>query len=51
MILRLGRGDAPVDFAKLPGVQLLIIDDETHRRDFADRIRWNRAYYRLARGF
>jgi L-arabinose isomerase len=40
-----------VDFANLLGVELLIIDGSTKRRDFADRIRWNQAYYRLAQGF
>ena len=40
-----------VDFANLLGVELLIIDGSTNRRDFADRIRWNQAYYRLAQGF
>ena len=43
--------DQLVDFANLLGVELLIIDGETRRRDFADRIRWNQAYYRLAQGF
>ena len=43
--------DQLVDFANLLGVELLIIDDSTNRRDFADRIRWNQAYYRLAQGF
>jgi L-arabinose isomerase len=40
-----------VDFANLLGVELLVIDGSTNRRDFADRIRWNQAYYRLAQGF
>ena len=40
-----------LDFADLLGVELLIIDGSTNRRDFADRIRWNQAYYRLAQGF
>jgi L-arabinose isomerase len=43
--------DQLVDFANLLGVELLIIDSSTNRRDFADRIRWNQAYYRLAQGF
>ncbi len=43
--------DQLLDFANLLGVELLIIDGGTNRRDFADRIRWNQAYYRLARGF
>jgi L-arabinose isomerase len=43
--------DQVVDFANLLGIELLIIDSSTNRRDFADRIRWNQAYYRLAQGF
>jgi L-arabinose isomerase len=43
--------DQLVDFANLLGVELLIIDGSTNRRDLADRIRWNQAYYRLAQGF
>ena len=43
--------DQLADFANLLGVELLIIDGSTNRRDFADRIRWNQAYYRLASGF
>jgi L-arabinose isomerase len=43
--------DQLVDFANLLGVELLIIDGSTSRRDFAERIRWNQAYYRLAQGF
>ena len=43
--------DQLVDFAELLGVELLIIDGATNRRDFHDRIRWNQAYYRLAQGF
>jgi L-arabinose isomerase len=40
-----------VDFANLLGIELLIIDGSTNRRDFANLIRWNQAYYRLAQGF
>jgi L-arabinose isomerase len=43
--------DQIAEFAQLLGIELLIIDGETRRRDFADRIRWNQAYHRLARGF
>jgi L-arabinose isomerase len=43
--------DQLVDFANLLGVELLIIDGSTNRREFADRVRWNQAYYRLAQGF
>ncbi len=39
------------DFANLLGVELLVIDKDTTPHDFADRIRWNQAYYRLAQGF
>lgn len=39
-----------VDFAKLLGVELLIIHGSTNRRDFADRICWNQAPYRLCPG-
>lgn len=37
-------------FADQLGIELLIIDESTTRRDFTDRIRWNQAYYRLAQG-
>jgi L-arabinose isomerase len=33
------------------GTELLIIDEQTTSRRFADEIRWNQAYYRLAQGF
>ncbi|MEQ0560108.1 L-arabinose isomerase [Amycolatopsis sp. NEAU-NG30] len=39
------------DFANLLGVELLVIDQDTTPHDFADRIRWNQAYYRLSQGF
>ncbi|MFJ7214625.1 L-arabinose isomerase [Amycolatopsis sp. NPDC098790] len=39
------------DFANLLGVELLVIDRDTTPYDFADRIRWNQAYHRLAQGF
>lgn len=43
--------DQLLDFANLLGIELLIVDGSTTRRDFADRIRWNQAFYRLAEGF
>ncbi|RZQ61002.1 L-arabinose isomerase [Amycolatopsis suaedae] len=43
--------EAVRDLAHLLGVELLVIDDTTTTAGFADRIRWNQAYYRLARGF
>jgi len=42
--------DQLADFANLLGVELLVIDDTATRRDFTDRIHWNQAYYRMARG-
>ncbi|MFD9895203.1 L-arabinose isomerase [Amycolatopsis sp. NPDC059027] len=39
------------DFARMLGVELLVIDEHTTTADFADRIRWNQAYHRLALGF
>jgi L-arabinose isomerase len=38
------------DFATIIGTELLLIDGSTTRRDFANQIRWNQAYYRLAAG-
>ena len=37
------------DFATMTRTELLLIDGTTTPHDFADRIRWNQAYYRLAR--
>jgi L-arabinose isomerase len=37
------------DFATMVQTELLLIDDRTTPHDFADRVRWNQAYYRLAR--
>jgi L-arabinose isomerase len=39
-----------VDLAEMAGVELLIIDDRTTVPAFKNEIRWNQAYYRLARG-
>jgi L-arabinose isomerase len=38
------------DLAEMLGVELLVIDADTTTRQFAKEIRWNQAYYRLARG-
>jgi L-arabinose isomerase len=38
------------DLAEIAGVELLVIDERTRSRDFRNELRWNRAYYRLARG-
>ncbi|MEV6303594.1 L-arabinose isomerase [Actinoplanes sp. NPDC051861] len=37
------------DFAEMAQTELLMIDSRTTPADFADRVRWNQAYYRLAR--
>jgi L-arabinose isomerase len=37
------------DFAEMLHTELLLIDERTEPGDFADRIRWNQAYYRLSR--
>lgn len=42
--------DELVDFAAMAGVELLIIDQNTTPRAFANELRWNQAYYRLAQG-
>jgi L-arabinose isomerase len=39
------------DLAEMTGTELLIIDGDTTTRQFAKELRWNQAYYRLARGF
>ncbi|PSL05242.1 L-arabinose isomerase [Haloactinopolyspora alba] len=36
--------------AEMLRTELLVIDDRTTTRDFANEIRWNQAYYRLAEG-
>ena len=38
------------DFAHALHTELLLIDEHTTTAAFADRIRWNQAYYRLAQG-
>ncbi|MEU4692917.1 L-arabinose isomerase [Actinoplanes sp. NPDC023714] len=37
------------DFAEMAQTELLMIDNRTTPADFADRVRWNQAYYRLNR--
>jgi len=39
------------DFAEVAGIELLLIDEDTRVADFRKEIRWNQAYYHLARGF
>ena len=38
------------DYARMAGTELLIIDEATTVRAFENELRWNAAYYRLARG-
>jgi L-arabinose isomerase len=42
--------EAFTDYARIAGVELLLIDESTTIRAFANEIRWNAAYYRLAGG-
>jgi L-arabinose isomerase len=42
--------EAFADYARMAGTELLIIDGSTTVRDFENELRWNAAYYRLARG-
>jgi L-arabinose isomerase len=39
------------DLAEMLETELLVIDGDTTVRDFGRQVRWNQAYYRLARGF
>jgi L-arabinose isomerase len=39
-----------VDFATIAGLELLLIDEHTRSREFANEVRWNQVYYRLAAG-
>ena len=38
------------DFAEIARNELVVIDENTNLRDFTRELRWNQAYYRLARG-
>jgi L-arabinose isomerase len=38
------------DFARMAGVELLVIDESTTAAGFENALRWNAAYYRLAGG-
>ena len=44
------RTDTFVDFAEIAGLELLVIDQGTRMADFTKEVRWNQAYYHLARG-
>jgi L-arabinose isomerase len=38
------------DLAQMAGIELLVIDGQTSIPQFANELRWNQAYYHLARG-
>jgi L-arabinose isomerase len=42
--------EAMIDLAEILRTELVIIDEHTTTRSFADELRWNQAYYRLAQG-
>jgi L-arabinose isomerase len=42
--------DAFRDYARMAGVELLVIDESTTATTFENELRWNAAYYRLAGG-
>lgn len=37
-------------FAQIARTELLVIDESTTRRGFADQVRWNQVYFRMAQG-
>jgi L-arabinose isomerase len=39
------------DFATMVGTELLVIDENTTHRAFANELRWNQAYHRIGLGF
>ncbi|HYJ76453.1 MAG TPA: L-arabinose isomerase [Kineosporiaceae bacterium] len=43
--------EALEDFARIAGTELLVIDADTTPQQFGKELRWNQAYYRLAKGF
>ena len=42
--------EAMIDLAEILRTELVVIDEHTTTRSFADELRWNQAYYRLAQG-
>ncbi len=42
--------EAMIDLADILRTELVIIDEQTTSRGFANELRWNQAYYRLAQG-
>ncbi len=44
------RMEALRDLADIAGIELVVIDENTTIPQFANELRWNRAYHHLARG-
>ena len=42
--------DVLKDFATIADLEILVIDNTTNITDFANQVRWNQAYHRLAQG-
>ncbi len=42
--------EAMIDLAEILRTELVVIDEHTTTRSFANELRWNQAYYRLAQG-
>ena len=38
------------DFAKMAGIEFLLIDEDTKLAEFEKELRWNEMYYYLSRG-
>jgi len=50
-VLSLSLGtDAFADLAEIAGIELVVIDEDTHLRRLTQELRWNQAYYHLATG-
>ena len=45
----IGR-ESLADFAEMAGIELLLVDADTRVPAFVKEMRWNQAYYHLARG-
>ncbi len=50
VLTRAVSAETLADFADMVHTELLLIDADTTTRSFADRVRWNSAYYRIAQG-
>ncbi|HEY2671701.1 MAG TPA: L-arabinose isomerase [Rugosimonospora sp.] len=50
VLTRAVTAETLADFADMVHTEMLLIDADTTTRSFADRVRWNQAYYRIAQG-